>query len=441
MRRYLIIGCGPAGIAAAEAIRTQDSSGDILLITDDPHGYYSRPGLAYYLTGELPEEMLFPYNEQDFHKLGARRVHGRVRSVEPNEHRIALQNGEKLTYDRLLVATGAFAARIDAPGSDLEGVIKLDNLDDARHIVKLARRGRSAVVVGGGITALEIVEGLVAHGMRAHYLLRGDRYWSNVLDETESKIVEHRLREHGVQIHYHTELAEVIEKRGRVGGVRTKDGQHIPCDLLAVAIGTRARKDVAVASGIEVERGILVSETMQTNIPDVFAAGDVAQVYDPLLGISVLETLWGPAREQGHVAGLNMSGTSTSYHKPVPFNVTRLANLTTTIIGNVGHGSDPDLLGIARGDSETWRQLPDSIAAQTNFDVHRLRVLVGQKTLLGAIVMGDQTLSQAVHQLIAQQADISSMRGELLDPRAPLADIIADFYIRWKNNHEQTQQP
>ena len=253
--------------------------------------------------------------------------------------------------------------------------------------------------------------------------------------------MEQRLREHGVQIHYHTELAEVIEKRGRVGGVRTKDEQHIPCDLLAVAIGTRARKDVAIASGIEVERGILVNETMQTNIPDVFAAGDVAQVYDPLLGISVLETLWGPARQQGHVAGLNMSGTSTSYHKPVPFNVTRLANLTTTIIGNVGQGSDPDLLGIARGDSETWRQLPDSIAAQANFDVHRLRVLVGQKTLLGAIVMGDQTLSQAVHQLIAQQADISSIRGELLHPRTPLADIIADFYIRWKNNHEQTPQP
>ena len=185
MRRYLIIGCGPAGIAAAEAIRTQDSNSDILLISDDPHGYYSRPGLAYYLTGELPEEMLFPYNEQDFYRLGVRRVYGRVRSVEHNEHQIALQNGEKLTYDRLLVATGAFATRIDAPGSDLEGVIKLDNLDDARRILKLARRGRSAVVVGGGITAIEIVEGLVAHGMRAHYLLRGDRYWSNVLDETE----------------------------------------------------------------------------------------------------------------------------------------------------------------------------------------------------------------------------------------------------------------
>jgi NAD(P)H-nitrite reductase large subunit len=440
MRRFVIIGSGPAGIAAAEAIRSHDSSGDILLVTDDPHGYYSRPGLAYYLTGELPENMLFPYTEQDFRSLGARRLNARVETIEHQHHRIVLHTQQQIAYDRLLLATGAFAARLDAPGNRLEGVVKLDNLDDARNILKTARKGRTAVVVGGGITALEIVEGLVAHGVKTHYFLRGDRYWSNVLDETESSIVEHRLREHGVQIHYQTELAEVIEKRGRVSSVRTKDGRQISCDLLAVAIGTRARKDVAVASGLEVNRGVLVSETMQTNAHDVFAAGDVAQVYDPRLRTSVLDTLWGPAREQGHVAGLNMSGASTVYQKPVPFNVTRLANLTTTIIGSVGHGSDPDLLGIARGDSETWRQLPDAIAAQANFDVNRLRVLVGQKTLLGAIIMGDQTLSQAVHRLIAGQADITAVREKLLHPDAPLADVLAEFYTRWKSQHDQTQQ-
>jgi 3-phenylpropionate/trans-cinnamate dioxygenase ferredoxin reductase subunit len=131
----------------------------------------------------------------------------------------------------------------------------------------------------------------------------------------------------------------------------------------------------------------LVNEYLQTSHVDIFAAGDVAQVYDPFLCKSVLDSLWGPAREQGHAAGLNMCGQQTIYLKKVAFNVTRLAGLTTTIIGLVGNGSDEDIVGIMRGDSETWRQLPDGIAAQDNFNVNRLRILVGKQTLIGAIMV------------------------------------------------------
>ncbi len=430
MRRYIIIGTGPAGISAAEAIRSLDASGDILFITDDPHGYYSRPGLAYYLTGEIPEAMLFPWNERDFQDLGARRLHARVLSLDLPTHQVILHTGEKVAYDRLLIATGASASPLKTPGKDLEGVFKLDNLEDARHILKLARKARVAVVVGGGITSLEIVEGLVKRGVKTHYLMRGDRYWSNVLDETESRIVEHRLQEEGVQLHHHTELAEILGKRGKVAGVRTKDGRQIPCDILGYAIGVAPRASLAQASGIRVDRGILVNERMETSEPDVYAAGDVAQVFDPLSGQSVLDSLWHPAREQGRTAGLNLAGGSATYSKPVAMNVTRLANLTTTIIGGVGRGEDSDLLGIARGDSETWRRLPDAIAAQSDFDVNRLRVLVGKNTLLGAIIMGDQTLSQPLHRLILHQADISPVRNQLLQPNAPLADILADFWSK-----------
>ena len=156
------------------------------------------------------------------------------------ERQVEFHNGAALDYDRLLIATGAMAASTKLPGIDADGVVKLDNMDDARRIVHLAKKGRTAVVVGGGITALEIVEGLVARGVKVHYFLRGDRYWSNVLDEVESRIVEHRLQEDGVQIHYHTELAEVLTKNNRVDGVLTKDGRQIRCTLVAVAIGVTA---------------------------------------------------------------------------------------------------------------------------------------------------------------------------------------------------------
>ena len=434
-QRYLIVGMGAAGMAAAETIRGQDPGGEILLLGEEAHGYYSRPGLAYYLSGELPEKQLFPFTEGDFDRLRLRRLHARVAALQPQTHEVWLDDGRKLPYDRLLLATGSLAAMPPLPGIDLEGVVKLDDLDDAQRILKGCRRGRTAVVVGGGITALEIVEGLRARHVRTHYFLRGERYWSNVLDETESRIVEHRLQEDGIQIHYHTELAEILGRRGRVTGVVTQDGRRLDCTLVAVAIGVRPRIELAEGAGLATDRGIQVDEYLQTGVPDVFAAGDVAQVFDPLSGKSVLDTLWGVAVTQGRIAGQNMAGRTVPYYKPVPFNVTRLAGLTTTIIGTVGRGGDKDLVGIARGDSETWRQLPDALVAQDAFDVNRLRILVGEGSLVGAIVMGDQTLSLPLYQLVAQRADIGPIRDLLLEPAARLGDLIASFWTDWRKGH------
>jgi nitrite reductase (NADH) large subunit len=130
---------------------------------------------------------------------------------------------------------------LDIPGSTLNGVIKLDHLTDANQMIRLARRARSAVVIGGGITALEIVEGLAARGVKVHYFLRRARYWSSVLDETESQIVVERLKDEGVQIHFHTSAAEILGKRGSVAAVRIEDGQIIRCKIVATAIGIRPR--------------------------------------------------------------------------------------------------------------------------------------------------------------------------------------------------------
>lgn len=432
MTRHLILGTGVAGIAAAESIRTTDASAEIILVGDDPFGYYSRPGLAYYLTGEVMEKQLFPFTTQDFQRLNVRYVKGRVTKIHRDEHQVEVDGKDRVSYDRMLIAVGAQAARLSVPGAELEGVVKLDHLTDARHIQQLARRTKRAVVVGGGITALELVEGLISQRVKVTYLLRGDRYWSNVLDEHESRIVEKRLKEEGVELVHHAELTEVLGKRGRVDGIRLLDGRTIRCDLLAYAIGIQPRVDLAKDAGLGVDRGILVNEYLQTNDPDVFAAGDVAQAYDPLTGRSIIDSLWGPAREQGRVAGLNMAGRRSAYLKSPPFNVTRLAGLTTTIIGAVGSGGrDDDLVGIARGDSETFHALPDAISAQSGFDVNHLRLLVGDKILLGALVMGDQTLSMPLQKMIADKVDITPIRESLLARDAKIADVVAGFWKKW----------
>jgi len=286
-------------------------------LSAEKSGYYSRPGLAYYLTGELNEKQLFPFSAQDFNALGVHPQIAHVKKILPEQHLVELQDGGYLGYDRLLIATGACAARANIPGADLKGVVKLDNLIDAQQILAQARRRRTAVVVGGGITALEIVEGLVARGVKTHYFLRGDRYWPNVLDEIESRIVEGRLKDHGVKIHYQTELDEILARKGHVGDVRTKDGGTLRCDIVAIAIGIRPRVKLARECGLEIERGILVDEYLQTSAADVYAAGDAAQVYDPFTGKHVIDSLWGPARQQGSIAGRNMAGGREIYSKTV----------------------------------------------------------------------------------------------------------------------------
>ena len=432
--RYVVVGFGVAGIAAIEAIRSVDKESEIVLVGDDPHGFYSRPGLAYFLTGELHDKALYPRTAGDFKKLNFHTLRGRVLRIDREKKSLEIEGKSPLAYDRLLLAVGAQAMPMKVPGVDLEGVFKLDHMEDAKRILEHVRRGKTVVVVGGGITALELVEGFVAHGMKVHYLLRGNRYWSNVLDEQESKIVENRLQEEKVQLHYHAEVKEITGYRGRVNGICLQDGKILKCDLVAYAIGIRPRVDLAKQAGLAVDRGILVDEYMQTDDPNIFAAGDVAQAYDPISGTSIIDSLWAPARQQGYAAGLNMAGKKKAYVKSAPFNVTRLAGLTTTIIGAVGRGRDEDLVGIARGDSETWRKLPDASVAQAGFDVNRLRLLVGEKTLLGAIVMGDQKLSFPLEKIISANVDITSIREKLLQPEAKIADIMVDFWTQHQSS-------
>jgi NAD(P)H-nitrite reductase large subunit len=426
--KYAIIGTGVAGISAVEAIRGEDRSGEIVMLGDDPHGYYSRPGLAYLLTGELQDKTLFPKTREDYASLKFTFKRTRVLGIDRTTKTIQLEDKTLLSYDKLLIATGAFAIPLSVPGSNLQGVMKLDHLEDARGILKHAKRGRTAIVVGGGITALELTEGLLARGVHVHYLLRGKRYWSNVLDEHESRIVEGRLQAEGVTLHFRSEVQEILGKSGKVTGVRLLDGRTMKCDMLAYAVGIKPRIDLAQSADLALDRGILVNEYLQTNDPDIYAAGDVAQVYDPLTGRSVLDSLWSPAREQGFAAGLNMVGKHKPYIKTVPFNVTRLAGLTTTIIGAVGSGLNEDVVGIARGDSETWRQLPDAIVAQSGFEINRVRLLVGENHLIGAVVMGDQKLSAPLQRIVSEKIDISSIRDRLLHKDVKIADIIVDFW-------------
>jgi NADPH-dependent 2,4-dienoyl-CoA reductase/sulfur reductase-like enzyme len=414
-RHYLIAGNGPAGAAAAAAIRARDPAGAITIVGDEKAPFYSRPGLAYLLAGTIPERQLFSRSVDGDRRLEIRRATARIERLDVAGHAISLADGRTLVYDRLLLAVGARALRPAVPGIDLAGVVTLDSLEDARGILRLARRARRAVVVGGGITALELAEALAAQGVETHYLMRKDRYWGNVLEPDESELVEARLEQEGVRLHRQVEMQRVLDGRGRVAAVELSGGRRLSCDLLGVAIGIQPRLELAVSAGLATRRGILTDEFFRTSDPDVFAAGDVAEVMDPARGEHVLDSLWSVAIEQGRAAGANMAGAGEPYRRSVSFNVTRIGGVTTTLIGAVGSGrSDEDLVSLSRGDSQSWREQAQAFALVSDAGVSRLRVLIGKERILGAVVMGDQSLSRPLQHLIRERVDIRASREQLL---------------------------
>lgn len=437
MNRYVIVGSGVTGTSAAAVLRASDRTAEITLVSDDPHGYYSRPGLAYYLTGEIPEKQLYIYNDLKWRELNIHFVKQRVTRLRPDAHQLQLHPLGVLSYDRLLLATGSTSLSLKVPGADLQGVVKLDDFEDALRLRKLARRIKTAVVVGGGIVAMEMIEGLVSQGVKVQYLLRGERYWPAVLDEAESRLVEQRLSEEGVQFHYRTEVAEIYGSGGKVTGVKTTGGEVLKCGMVAVGIGVQARIELAQTAGLKTERGILTNEYLQTTDPDVFAAGDVAQFLDPLTGRSTIDNLWNPGREQGEAAGRNMAGQMEVYHKPVIVNIARLAGLLTTIIGAVGGGKDDELISVERGSSENWQALPGSIAMESGSEVNHMRLMVGERTLQGAVLIGDQSVSFPLQELILAQVDITPIRAHLIQPTASLGQEIMEYWTKWRQHAAQ----
>lgn len=429
MTRHVLIGSGPGSLSAALEIRALDPSAEITVVTSDADAYYSRPGLAYHLVREVRERELYPLRPAEIRAARIAFVFRRAEAIDRGAGTVVLDDGRALPYDRLLLATGSTAIPLGMAGTELDGVVKLDDLHDTRELIARSRAGGCAVVVGGGSTAIEIVEGLNARGMRVHYFMRKARYWSDVLSETESRRVEQGLTDSGVVLHHFTEIAEVLGRDGRVGGVRTNDGTELPCALVAVAIGVRPQVKLACDAGIECGRAVLVDEYLRSSDEAVFAAGDVAEAIEPRTGKRTLEVLWNSAVAKGRVAGRNMvQGPVERYTPSVPVNVTRLAGYHITILGTVGVGRDSDLKGLARGDAEGWRrESPGATTIEWEDEACHVRLALEGDRLAGAVVVGEQDLSFALQDLLEAGGDASAIADDLRAPNADIGAIIRRF--------------
>jgi len=344
------------------------------------------------------------------------------------------------------MATGASALRPSLPGSDLEGVLTFDTLDDAKRVIKLGRKARSAVIVGGGITAMELAEGLRHLGAKTHLLQRRDRIWGRLFDVRESAAVEREIRKEGINIHYNEEIEEILGKRGKVSGVRLKSGRIIKCQVVGIAIGVRPNLQLVDGQPVKVEKGIVVNHAMQSNVANFFAAGDVAQVYDRWTGQHNLDVLWPSAIQEGRAAGYNMVSVAHGqkplhdYKKASPFNCALLFGLHLTVIGRVGSGNGTnvqEMSYLSRGSSHVWTS-PLSASYRSAWDrgsPSSLRIVMTNGQIEGAVLIGNQELADPLRRFIERGVDLSHYEGALLRGGDDLPETILrawrDWHQRW----------
>ena len=332
---YLIIGAGPAGVIAAEHLRKYDPTGRITMLAAENVPPYSRMALPYYLVGNIEAEGTYLRKSTDhFGRLGIEVRHARASAVDTSAKRVTLLGGETLDYDKLLVATGATATRPPIPGVDREGVHNCWSLADAHRIIEDTKPGSKAILMGAGFIGCIILEALAARKVELTVIEMEPRMVSRMTDETMGEMIKRWCEKEGIKVLTSTTVEEIAEGEGSALGVRTNGGETLAADVVICATGERSNTAFLDGSGIEVDAGIVVDDFLQTSVPDVYAAGDVAQGRDLSTGDYYVQAIQPTAVEHGKLAARNMAqGHRTPHPGNVNMNVLDTVGLISTSFG------------------------------------------------------------------------------------------------------------
>ena len=338
--RYVVVGSGPAGISAAEEIRKIDPTGPIAMITADPHPAYSPVMLTYWMSGHYPKERLF------FREMGSwAKDHGvdlrcgtEVKAVDGHRQAVTLSSDEEIAYDRLLIAAGAVPLIPPIPGIRTKGVCTFRTLADAEEILTSRRDMEQVCIMGGGFIGIKLACHLRERGLKVLVVEKEPRLASRIFDQGASDIVKEQIQRHGISVETCAGIAEVSNRDGWVSGVRLEDGRLFPAQILVVAVGVRPNTGFLNALIAGPRGGIPVDERMESPVPHVYAAGDVATTRDSLTSSPFSNAVWPAATRQGKVAGANMAGRCRRYvHN---FNLNAL-NLYGLPVASAGHSLEP----------------------------------------------------------------------------------------------------
>jgi len=404
---YVIIGNSAAGIRAAETLRALDSAADINVISEEDSHAYSRCLLPDFLAGNRSEQEIY-FRPEDFYiqnrintSFGSKAI-----SIEPDHRTVILDDGTKMHYDKLLLATGASSSLPPIPGIEADNVFSLRHLIDARNILKACSKARRVVIVGAGFVGLEAATALYRQGLEVTVVEKAPQILPLQFDTRAAEIILHDLQAEGIRFVLGKGIKEISPPSvwgrlfGKPGsGVLLEDGTRLKAEVVLIATGTRPNVELARSAGVKLNHGIPVNEFMQTNVPDIYAAGDVAETKDVVTGQTGLTPIWPNASAQGRTAAYNMAGFSKAY---------------SGMIGLQNAVEFRDVPAIAMGISQPtgsgYKELCDYHPEKNKY---RKLVLMNDR-LVGMILVGDIQQAGIYGALIKTKADISRFTDVLL---------------------------
>ncbi len=327
--KYLILGAGPASAWAVRGIRQEDSEGSITLVGREPYRTYSLPLLSKgFIQGRYPEDKIYLVKEDFYEKAGVDFISGvSAVSLDTENKKVGLEDGSEIAYEKLLICTGASPMKFPVPGADFTNIHYLRTLEDAKAIKEAAKSVSKAVVIGGGFIGVELACALREIGLTVELLMLEDYVWEFLTPEPVGNYLMEILRDNGVSIYPGTKVMEFKGEGGAAASVVTDEGAEFEASLFCVGIGVRPNVEFLSGTDIEIERGILVNQYLETAVRDVYAAGDVAEYLDLALGARHMTGHIENAQFQGRTAGQNMAGASVQYM--------RVTGYDTEVFGNM----------------------------------------------------------------------------------------------------------
>lgn len=400
MVRYLIIGNSTAAVSAIEAIREVDKKGQITVVTEEIYPNYSRPLISYFLGGEINKNKMHFRGKEFYRTHKVNLILGKKAESLNTREKAVRVNGEIVHFDRLLIATGGVPIKPSIKGMECEGVFTFTRFSDAVSIKEYIKKNRveKVAILGGGLIGLKACEAILLLKRKAVIVELADRILSTTFDRKASGIIEDALKRRGSEIITRNSIIEIVGEKGRVSRVILRDLRNMPVELLIIAVGVRPNIELAKGTEIATNKGIVVDEYMETSIPGIFAAGDVAEVRDFLRGVPRITAIWTEAFRQGHTAGYNMAGLKKEYKGSLPMNSVELCGIPTISVGE----TDP-----SDEDAEIMEK----------FDLKKLvykKIVLRDNVISGFIFINEIERAGIYTGLIKDRINVEEFKGHLL---------------------------
>ena len=408
---HVIIGDGIAGSSAAETIREADPDADVTVITDEGEALYNRILIKEYAKAKMPEAPIHIHDEDWYAEREIDlQLNTYVTGIDTDAHEVHTHEGDTYAYDKLLVATGGTPQSMGSFGienADAEGIHHFWTFEDARSIKEHAERSETGLVVGAGLLGIDLAAICGAHGIDGHYLMRGNRWWRYALSLEGAEIIHDALEEKGVTPVFESGVDHFeVDDEGHVTGAVDPNGDHYDGEFVGVAIGLDFNIEFIADTPIETDTGIVVDEYMQTNVEDVYAAGDITEFNDLILGDRAQNGAWGSAKEQGSIAGTNMVADA----EEEAFRWVSTYSITHFDFPFLSFGH-PTL-----GDEHVERKYSDT---------EWRRIALKDGKVIGGVLIGDLAPQSKLKQLAREQRDVSGQTDVLLAETIDLDELDA----------------